>query len=88
MKATLRGGLAPFRQCHRRGQMRPVTALAAFHLHEFRDLLAPMTYEIAPHCLALRPDAKSGLTLLGGGHPHRKDRIIDGEAMKKDGGHG
>jgi hypothetical protein len=33
------GGLAPFGRCHRGGQLRPVTALAAVHLHEFRDLL-------------------------------------------------
>ena len=65
MKATLRlksielghqqGGLAPFRQCHRR-QRAAVAALVAFHLDELRDLLAVLAEEIAPHRPALRLD--------------------------------
>jgi hypothetical protein len=37
--------------------LRPVAALAAFDLDEFRDLLAVVAQKIAAHGLALRLDA-------------------------------
>ena len=51
------GGLALLGQRHRGGQLRPVAALAAFDLNEFRDLLAVVAQKIAAHGLALRLDA-------------------------------
>ena len=42
-------GLALLGQRHRSLQLRPVAALAAFDLDEFRDLLTVVAQEIAPH---------------------------------------
>ena len=66
MKATLRLKRSSFAtskvalrlgQRHRGGQLRPVAALAAFDLDEFRDLLAVVAQKIAAHGFALRLDA-------------------------------
>jgi hypothetical protein len=46
--------------------LRPVTVLAAFDLYEFRDLLAGVAQEIAPHGFALCLDAQPVLALLRG----------------------
>jgi hypothetical protein len=43
---------APLGQRLGGGELRPVVALAAFHLDEFGDLLAVVAYEIASHRLA------------------------------------
>jgi hypothetical protein len=50
---------APLGQRLGGGELRPVAALAAFHLDKFCDLFAMVAYAIAPHGLALRLDGKS-----------------------------